>query len=224
MSTRSYDHYCGLGFALDVIGERWAALVVRELLCGPRRFSDLLAGMPGVATNTLTTRLEELERSALIVKTQLPPPAAATVYGLTEKGRGLEPAIVSLVRWATPDLIKARAEHRKLAPLRASWLAIALKAFFSPARAKAAAGAVALQLPTGTLLVKVEAGAPTVRDLGPGDEPEATLSCPEDLVIAVVTGGLNLKQALRQPGVTLSGDGKALARVLTAFEPAAATP
>ena len=99
MSTRSYDQYCGLGFALDVIGERWAPLVVRELLCGPRRFSDLLAGMPGVATNTLTTRLEELERNGLINRSLLPPPAASAVYALTAKGRGLEPAIIALVRW-----------------------------------------------------------------------------------------------------------------------------
>ena len=213
---RSYEHFCGLAFALDAVGERWALLVVRELLAGPRRFSDLMAGLPGVATNTLTSRLEELEQHGLISRQQLPPPAASAVYELTERGRGLEPAIVELVRWATPEV--ARSDRRKLAPLRASWLAIALKAFFSPARAKKAEGQVMLELPTGALSVEVKEGALEIRDRSPTDRPAASLRCPEELVIGLITKALALEQATKQPGVVLQGDPKAFVRVLAAFQ------
>ena len=214
MKTRSYDHLCGLAFALDVVGERWALLIVRELLPGPRRFSDLLAGMPGVATNTLTTRLEELEHHGVIARETLAPPAASSVYKLTLKGLRLEPAIVALVRWARPDVGRARAERRRLAPLRASWLAIALKAFYAPGKAR---GQIVLELPTGSLFVAVGSAGLQIRDATQSDRPQARLTCPEDLVIALVTEEATLAQAARHPKAKIEGDFKALGRVLTAF-------
>jgi DNA-binding HxlR family transcriptional regulator len=215
MSARSYEQYCGLAFALDVIGERWALLVVRELLSGPRRFSDLLAGMPGIATNTLTTRLEELEQHGVIAREQLPPPAASAVYRLTDKGRALEPAIVSLVQWATGDLVQAKAQKRRLAPLRASWVAIALKAFFSVSAARRVKGQIVLELPTGALIVEVKAGALLIRDRVATDQPQAQLTCPEDLVIALVTNAKTLEQAAGLPGVKIAGESKMLTDVLS---------
>ena len=217
IKTRSYEHFCGLAFALDVVGERWALLVVRELLVGPRRYSDLMAGLPGVATNTLTSRLEELEQHGLISRQQLPPPAASAVYELTERGRALEPAIVELVRWARPELARVD-EHRRLAPLRASWLAVALKSFFVPARAKRARGHVVFELPTGALSVEVTDEGPVLRDRTSSDRPEAVLHCREGVVIALVTNAVPLSRAMKQAGVALEGDVKALARVLWAFQ------
>lgn len=214
MSARSYEHACGLAFALDAVGERWGLLVVRELLCGPRRFSDLLAGMPGVATNTLTSRLEELERQGLIARQQLPPPAASAVYELTDRGRALEPTIIELVRWSKSDVAEAtRTRKRKLAPMRPAWLALALKAFASPERTKAAAGKIALALPLGALQVEV-ADRVEIRDRRPGDQALATLTTTEDAVVGYCTGQVPFSQLAR----ATEGDAKALERVLGAFK------
>src|SRR5258708_11095311 len=99
-SKRSYDDGCAAAHALDLIGERWALLVVRELVLGPKRFTDLRAGLPGISPNVLTQRLEELERASVVRRRKLSPPAGAWVYELTDWGLELEPAIMALGRWA----------------------------------------------------------------------------------------------------------------------------
>ncbi|MAS37189.1 MAG: transcriptional regulator [Anaerolineaceae bacterium] len=99
MTKRSYHQYCPLAYSLDVIGERWTLLIVRDLLFGPRRYTDLLNGLPGIGTNLLAKRLKELEQSGIIAQRTLPPPASSTVYELTERGRGLQDTIMGLVRW-----------------------------------------------------------------------------------------------------------------------------
>src|SRR5260370_27116112 len=88
MKKRQYDQYCPVACALDIVGERWATLVVRELLSGPKRFVDLEAGLPRIGTSTLTIRLDELERAGVIVRPRLPAPSASPVYALTRFGRG----------------------------------------------------------------------------------------------------------------------------------------
>src|SRR5215208_5385443 len=98
---RSYEDACGAAHALDLVGERWALLVIRELLLGPKRFSDLRADLPGISANTLTHRLEGLEEIGLVVRRRLPPPANAQVYELTPWGYEAEPIIQTLGRWAT---------------------------------------------------------------------------------------------------------------------------
>jgi len=108
LHPRRYDQYCPIAGALDLVGERWTLLIVRELLLGPARFTDLRTGLPGVPPNLLSTRLRELEAEGLVARRELPPPAARTVYELTEDGRALEPVLRALVRWgmsrmAPPD-------------------------------------------------------------------------------------------------------------------------
>jgi DNA-binding HxlR family transcriptional regulator/putative sterol carrier protein len=98
-SRRSYDQYCAVARGLDVIGDRWTMLLVRDLLLGPKRYKDLVTGMPGIGTNLLADRLRELEAADLIERTVLPPPAGSTVYQLTESGKALEPVVISLGRW-----------------------------------------------------------------------------------------------------------------------------
>src|SRR5262245_13199941 len=117
---RSYGQYCGLAKALDLVGERWALLVVRELLLGPKRFTDLLDGLPGVSTNVLATRLRGLERAGVVERNVLPPPAASSVYELTAYGRALEPAVAALGRWGAVSL-GPRAPDQAL---RSHWLAL----------------------------------------------------------------------------------------------------
>jgi DNA-binding HxlR family transcriptional regulator len=124
MAARNYGNYCPLAQTLDAIGDRWALLVIRELLAGPQRFTDLLGRLPGIGTNQLATRLRELESEHLVTKRTLPPPTPATLYELTDEGRGLEPAIWALVRFGIPRL-------RTLAPVntfRPAWAVLALRA------------------------------------------------------------------------------------------------
>src|ERR671923_662341 len=96
---RSYDQWCAVARALDIVGERWTMLIVRDLLVGPKRYTDLLAGLPGIGTNLLAQRLRELEDRGLVERSALPPPAGATVYRLTETGAALEPVVHALGRW-----------------------------------------------------------------------------------------------------------------------------
>src|SRR5437763_16199667 len=98
MAKRTYGDRCGIARAVDVVGERWALLVVRELLLGPKRFTDLRAGLPKVGPDMLAARLRELEQAGVVRRGELPPPAASRVYELTERGRGLEPVILALGR------------------------------------------------------------------------------------------------------------------------------
>lgn len=104
MSKRSYQHYCPLVSALDLIGERWTLLIVRDLLLGPKRYKDLLHGLSGIGTNILAARLKELEEARIIRRRVLSPPAGSTVYELTEYGRELEDIILSLSRWGARSL------------------------------------------------------------------------------------------------------------------------
>jgi DNA-binding HxlR family transcriptional regulator len=114
---KSYDQYCPIAEALDVVGERWTLLIVRELLTGPQRFTDLRGGLPGIPPNLLSSRLRELEESGLIARRELPPPAARTVYELTEEGRGLEPTLRAPARWGIRRLPPP--DHGEVSPVDA---------------------------------------------------------------------------------------------------------
>src|SRR5256885_10087618 len=127
---RTQDDGCGIAHASDLLGQRWALLVVREVLLGPKRFTDLRAGIPDISPNVLGQRLRELEESGIVRRRKLAPPAATQVYELTEWGRELEPAVLSLGAWAS------RAPSFPLgAPMGADSLVLALKAAFDPAKA-----------------------------------------------------------------------------------------
>jgi len=99
MAARTYGQYCAITTALDLIGERWSLLVVRELLDGPKRYTDLLAGLTGIATDMLATRLRDLEAAGVVTRRTLPPPAGSKVYELTPLGQDLRPMMIEMVRW-----------------------------------------------------------------------------------------------------------------------------
>src|SRR3989442_9142429 len=101
---RSYNQFCPAARALDVVGERWSLLIVRDLLAGPKRFKELREGLPGIATNLLASRLRSLERDGVVRKDRLAPPAGSLVYELTERGRALQPVLRELANWGTPRL------------------------------------------------------------------------------------------------------------------------
>lgn len=119
---RSYDQYCSTARALDVVGDRWTLLIVRELLAGPRRYTDLHADLPGVSTDVLASRLRDMERDGLTTRRRLPPPGAAYVYELTPRGRELLPVLQALGTWGAPAL----GERRPTDAVRAHWFALPL--------------------------------------------------------------------------------------------------
>ncbi|GAA2830662.1 hypothetical protein GCM10010505_63030 [Kitasatospora aburaviensis] len=118
MSRRSYDQYCAVARALDAVGERWSLLIVRELLAGPRRYTDLHADLPGVSTDILAARLKQLEGEGLVLRRRLERPANATVYELTDRGAALRQVIEALGAWGLPSL----GEQRPTDAVRAHWV------------------------------------------------------------------------------------------------------
>jgi DNA-binding HxlR family transcriptional regulator/putative sterol carrier protein len=120
---RSYDQYCAVARGLDVIGERWTLLIVRDLLLGPKRYKDLLEGLPGIGTNLLADRLHEMERLRLVERTVLPPPAGSTVYRLTQAGEALEAAVFAIGRWGARYLLGGPRKTDVMVP-RAYFVAI----------------------------------------------------------------------------------------------------
>src|SRR5437588_507079 len=125
MGKRGYQQYCALARALDVAGDRWTLLIVRELAPGPRRFTDLIDGLPGISRNLLTERLRGLERDGIIAQQELPPPAARQVYELTDDGRDLAAATVPLIAWGARRL----GDRKPTESFRARWAALAMATF-----------------------------------------------------------------------------------------------
>src|SRR5919112_1219498 len=129
-SRRRYDDACGAAHALDLIGERWALLVMRELMLGPKRFSDLKRDLPGISANVLTQRLEGLEAAGLLVRRRLPPPASTQVYELTPWGYEAEPIVQSLGKWAARS-----PAHDPTLPISATSIMLSFRTMFDPERA-----------------------------------------------------------------------------------------
>jgi DNA-binding HxlR family transcriptional regulator len=173
ISERSYKQYCGVARALDLVGERWALLVVRELALGPKRFTDLRQGLPGIATNVLSLRLRQMERDGVVTRRLLPPPAPAQVYELTEHGRELVPIMLALGRWGATTM----GERSPDQTIRGEWLALALNAFFDADAAQGLTATVALVLDGAPFTLRVEDGR---LDVTPGANGPADLAITTD--------------------------------------------
>lgn len=150
---RSYDDACGAAHALDLIGERWAILVMRELMLGPLRFSDLRAALPGISANVLTQRLEGLEGIGALAKRKLPPPASAQVYELTPWGYEAEAIMQALGRWATRSPL-----HDPMLPLSAVSLMLSFRTMFDPARAEGFEARIGFRLGGEDYMVRIARG------------------------------------------------------------------
>jgi DNA-binding HxlR family transcriptional regulator len=152
-AKRRYDDACGTAHALDLIGERWALLVMRELMLGPKRFGDLRADLPGLSANVLTQRLEGLEAAGLLVRRKLPPPASVQVYELTPWGYEAEPIVQSLGKWAARS-----PAHDPTLPISAVSIMLSFRTMFEPARAGDLRARLGFRLGPETFVAKVEDG------------------------------------------------------------------
>jgi DNA-binding HxlR family transcriptional regulator len=150
---RRYDDACGTAHALDLIGERWALLVMRELMLGPKRFSDLRSDLPGISANVLTQRLEGLEASGLLVRRRLPPPASTQVYELTPWGYEAEPIVQSLGRWAARS-----PAHDPTLPISATSIMLSFRTMFDAARAGDFRATIGFRLGSESFVARVEDG------------------------------------------------------------------
>ncbi|WP_153543949.1 winged helix-turn-helix transcriptional regulator [Streptomyces sp. RB17] len=195
---RSYDQYCSAARALDLVGDRWTLLIVRELLAGPRRYTDLHADLPGVSTDVLASRLKDMERDGLTTRRKLPPPGAAYVYELTGRGQQLLPVLQTLGRWGEAEL----GERRPTDAVRAHWFALPLL------RALEGEGLVEVRLDEGDFHLRLGAQEGPVYGDGPApDEPDARLTMDAATCEAVARGELHLTDAVRAGRVTVTGDG-----------------
>jgi DNA-binding HxlR family transcriptional regulator len=155
MAGKRYNQLCGLAYALDNIGERWTLLIIRELLPGPRRFSDLMDGLPGISTNLLTERLKDLEDRGLLVRRKLPPPARTAVYELTPAGLALEDSLFELGKWGSRFVPATPTDD---VPLNVGSYALTLKIHFHPEKARGVDETYELQIDGEVLQVGVKAG------------------------------------------------------------------
>ena len=179
---RTYDDPCGLARALNLVGERWGLLIVRELLLGPKRFSDLRRGVPGASQSVLTQRLGELEQSGVVRRRTLEPPASTAAYELTGRGRALEPVLLALAGWGS------RAEMTSSRELGVDALALAMRTTFDPAAAGDLRITAELRLDGDRLTVTVDDGRLDVRR-GPATAPDAVVEATATEFRSMIFGG-----------------------------------
>ncbi|MEE1754952.1 winged helix-turn-helix transcriptional regulator [Streptomyces sp. SP18CS02] len=215
---RSYDQYCAAARALDAVGDRWTLLIVRELLAGPRRYTDLHADLPGVSTDMLASRLKDMERDDLATRRKLPPPASAYVYELTARGRGLLPVLRALAQWGGAALEAPEPTDA----VRAHWFAVPL---LTALEAAGEPGLVEVVLDEGTFHVRVGEAAvgsasghrgATAQDDRPvyGEgalldrvEVDARLSMDAATCVAVGRGDLSIEEGVKAGRIDVAGQG-----------------
>jgi len=208
---RTYGDPCGIARALDVVGERWALLVVRELLLGPKRFTDLRAGLAHVGPDMLSQRLRELEQAGVVRRRTLAPPAGSRVYELTERGLELEPVVLALGRWGSRAPFPAGD-----ATLGPDAFVLALKTLFDPAAAGDLGATYELRLGQHRFHARVDRGRlELVRGEAPA--PDATIESDTATLSAVLWHGRRLADALRSGYVEIGGSRPAARRFLRLF-------
>jgi DNA-binding HxlR family transcriptional regulator len=212
VSRRSYRQYCAIARALDVVGERWTFLIVRELLTGPKRFKDLLEGLPGIGTNLLSGRLKELEGEGLLRRATLPPPAGSAVYELTERGRDLEPVLMGLARWGV-DLLGSPRPGEAFKP---AWAVQAIKATVRPEAARWVRETYEFRVGEDVFHVRVDDGV-SEPEYGSAWEPDLVLETDPDTFLALVSGRIEASDAIEAGKLDVEGDTEALTGVWEIF-------
>jgi DNA-binding HxlR family transcriptional regulator len=204
---RSYGQYCSVAKALDVIGDRWTLLIVRELLAqGSSRYTDLRRGLPSIATNLLAERLRELEQAGIVLREDAPPPIATALFTLTPRGKQLRPVIDELGRWGIPLMAETTPDEE----YRSHWLQLPVDLYLA-ASPEQEPTTIEVRAGDQPMLIEAREGAITTRP-GTSEQPDALLSGPPQLVLGVLTGALDPNEAIEQ-GLAFDGDRQALERL-----------
>lgn len=201
MSKRSYNQYCAVARAMDVLGERWTLLIVRELLTGPKRFKDLLEGLPGIGTNLLTGRLKDLEGYGVVRRATLPPPAASRVYELTELGRSLEPVVMGLAQWGLEFLGASREEDDR----QPAWAMVALRSVLKAEATGETRESYEFRVDDEVFYVWVANGETEVRQ-GSAADPSLVVHSDAQTLLAVAAGRIETAEAVASGAIWMEGD------------------
>jgi DNA-binding HxlR family transcriptional regulator len=208
---RTYGQYCSIAKALDVIGDRWTILIIRELLIrGACRYTDLKNGLPGIATNLLSDRIRELESAGLIRREDAPPPIAATVFQLTETGGELRPVVDAIARWGVRYMIEPAPGDE----FRGHWFTFPVSFFLHDRDPGGPPVSIELRAAASPVVVEVSGGSACARP-GPAAAPDLVLDGEPQLMLALFAGGLTAAEAADR-GLRISGDNGVLHRVLPA--------
>jgi DNA-binding HxlR family transcriptional regulator len=211
MKTRSYGKYCGLAHALELVGERWALVLVSDLIRGPKRFSELQRGQPRIPSNVLSARLKELEDAGVVHRTVLPRPASGLGYELTEYGRELEEIVLRLSLWGAQTMPEPRPDDI----FTADTAFLALRSTFRPAAARDLRASFEVRLGDVIVHARLDDG---VLEVGEGPLAEADLVIETDLSLhALLTGELGPAEAIKSGRVLLRGRRKLFERFVEVF-------
>lgn len=209
--TRQFGQYCGLARALELIGERWALLVIRDLLVGPRRFSDLQHGLTRIPSNVLSARLQELEAAGVVERKLLPRPSGAVVYELTPYGKELDTVVLSLGRWGAQRLGEPRAEER----VTPESLVIALRSTFRPEAARGVNAS--FELCVGQVVLHAKVRGPKL-EVAVGPLPDADVRIETGLALkALMAGEMSVNEAKASGVLRATGPAKLLANFVEIF-------
>jgi DNA-binding HxlR family transcriptional regulator/putative sterol carrier protein len=214
MRRRSYNQFCATARTLDVIGERWTLLVIRELITGPKRYKDLLESLPGIGSSLLAARLKHLEAADLIRRVELRPPAGSKVYELTEAGRDLEPVVMAVARWG---LKWALNEPRPGDSFRSSWAVLAMEAAYDERAASGVEEIYEFRVGDEIFHARVHNGAVQARH-GPAFEPDLTITATPEAFVDLAAGRATLAQATKQGWIEVDGSRAALRHCSAIFK------
>jgi DNA-binding HxlR family transcriptional regulator len=206
--VRSYEQYCGLARALDVVGDRWTLLIVRELMIrGACRYTDLQYGLPGIATNLLAERLRQLEEQGVLAREAAPPPVATTLFRLTPRGEELLPALEALGRWGRPLLD----EPVEGGVFRAHWIVLPLRIYLRDRPVDGPPATIEVRAGEQPITIDARDGSWDVR-IGQAREPDAIVTGAPIVVLDLVAGNIDL-EAARASGLQVDGDVSTLGRL-----------
>ncbi len=210
MKDKSYNQYCGLAYALDIVGERWTLLIIRELMAGPRRFKDLINGLPDISTNLLAERLKHLEQQGLLCRRVLPPPAGSTVYQLTSLGQALEKTLLELGKWGS-QFVPPSPEDAAVLPVGS--YALTLKTFFRPEQAQGINETYELHIDNELLQVQIKQGEIHVQQ---GETLKADVIFHTDILcyLGLLQRQIQPDEAISRRLIRIEGDPGALSRFL----------
>ena len=209
---KSYGQLCAVARALDIVGDRWNLLIIRELLLTPRlRFTDLQRGLPGVAPNLLVQRLRDLERGDVVRRVSAAPPAAGALYALTDRGLGLDGVVRELLRWGAPTVPAAPPD----AAFQVHWLALPARYLLRDIEPAHQSGLIRFGDLSDGFDVLVAAGATVVSPCRPEEIPDVTVNGPGPVLVGLIQGALSLDMAIAA-GVSVRGEQDTLRRVLPA--------
>lgn len=209
---RSYRQACAIAQALDLVGDRWTLLIVRELLArGPSRYTDLMDGLPGIATNLLADRLRELEGSGVVRRDQGARPVPVTLIGLTPRGEALRPILLALAGWGAPLLAAGEGEA-----FQAHWLTFPADAVLKDR--KPGRGRITIEVRTDDERLTLDVDGGVRARAGRAVRPDAIVAGPRTTIVGLLTGRLDAEAAMAA-GMTVAGDPKAVRRLRAAGDP-----